>query len=137
MSERTKGRPTYRNQYIEIVVGVPGKEESIYKIPNTAIAKQKLKEFFRDLMPTEDSSKASPWREAAKDEIKRYTEVGMALRGARYREGLSQKALAKLCVISQDNLSRIEHGKRTIGEKLAKKLAKVLNVDYHFFIQKK
>ncbi|HSX10315.1 MAG TPA: helix-turn-helix transcriptional regulator [Chlamydiales bacterium] len=83
-----------------------------------------------------EKSETIPWRELAKDEIKKYSEVGLALRGARYREGLSQKALAKLCGISQDNLSRMEHGKRTIGEKLAKKLGKALNVDYRLFLRK-
>lgn len=138
MSERTKGRLTKRNQFIEVIIGIPGKENSVYQIPNTADAKQKLKKFFQNFMPKEETSwkEATPWRELAKDEIKKYSEAGMALRGARYREGLSQKALAKLCGISQDNLSRMEHGKRTIGEKLAKKLAKVLNVDHRLFMQK-
>lgn len=134
MSERMKGRHTNRDQFIEVIVGIPGKADSVYKIPNTADAKQKLKKFFQNLMPREEST---PWRELAKGEIEKYTEAGMALRGARYREGLSQKALAKLCGISQDNLSRMEHGKRTIGAKLAKKLAKVLNVDYRLFLRKK
>jgi ribosome-binding protein aMBF1 (putative translation factor) len=138
MSERTKGRHTNRAQFIEIVVGIPGKEELIYQIPNTADAKSKLKKFFQNFIPQEDSQEEStPWRKLAKSEIEKYTEVGMALRGARYREGLSQKALAKLCDISQDNLSRMEHGKRTIGEKLAKKLGKVLGVDYRLFIREK
>ena len=91
-----------------------------------------------EIGPLESSSweEATPWRELAKDEIKKYTEAGMALRGARYRESLSQKALAKLCGISQDNLSRMENGKRTIGTKLAKRLGKVLHVDYRLFLQK-
>jgi len=139
MSERMKGRPTNKKQFIEVVVGIPGKAESVYKIPNTVRAKQKLKVFFQDLAPENESSweEATPWRKLAKAEIEKYSEQGLALRGARYREGLTQKALAKLCGISQDNLSRMEHGKRTIGVKLAKKLGKVLNIDYHLFLRKK
>jgi ribosome-binding protein aMBF1 (putative translation factor) len=105
-------------------------------IPNTPDAKAQLKKFFQNFMPAEQSY-LTPWREAASDEIKKYTEAGMALRGARYREGLSQKALAKLCGISQDNLSRMETGKRAIGEKLAKKLGQILDVDYRLFMRKK
>lgn len=59
----------------------------------------------------------------------------MALRGARYRKGYSQKALAKLCGISQDNLGKMENGKRTVGEKLAKRLANILNIDYRLFMK--
>src|SRR5579864_9641568 len=137
MSERMKGRPT-KKQFIEIIIGIPGREESIYQIPNTVDAKQKLKKFFQNFVPKEIPSweEATPWREVAKDDIEKYGEVGIALRGARLRENLSQKALAKLCGISQDNLSRMEHGKRTIGVKLAKKLAKALNVDLRLFTKK-
>ena len=132
MSERTKGLPTNRKQFIEVTVGIPGKEESIYKIPNTSDAKAQLKKFFQNF-----ESNLTPWREVASDEIKKYTEAGMALRAARYREGLSQKALAKLCDISQDNLSRMETGKRAIGEILAKRLGRILNVDYRLFRSQK
>ncbi len=75
-------------------------------------------------------SDATPWEKLAASRIKRYTEAGIALRGARFREGLSQKALAKKCGISQENLSKMENGKRVIGLKVAKKLAKVLRISY-------
>jgi transcriptional regulator with XRE-family HTH domain len=68
-------------------------------------------------------SESTPWEELAK-----YKKSGLALRGARYREGISQKELAKRTGVSQENISRIENGKRSIGEKVAKKLAKVLRV---------
>ncbi len=54
----------------------------------------------------------------------------MVLRGARGREKMSQKDLAKQSGVSQDNISRIENGKRSVGEKLAKKLAKPLKINY-------
>ena len=60
-------------------------------------------------------SETRPWREFFKDEIARYSEVGLILRGARLRAGLSQKVLAKKCGVTQNNLSNMEHGKRSIG----------------------
>ncbi len=135
MSEHMKGLLTSRTGFIEVIIGIPGKKETVYQIPNTTNTKEKLKRFLQDLVP--DSEPGTPWREVAKDEIKKYTETGIALRGARYREGLTQKALAKLCGISQENLSKMEHGKRVIGEKLAKKLGKALNVSYRLFLNKR
>lgn len=136
MSAHTKGRHTNKDRFIEVIIDIPGKGESIYKIPNTQSSKEQLKKFFQNFVVEEKHSdeKAVLWRDLAKDRIVKYTEQGIALRGARYREGLSQKELAKLCDISQDNLSRMENGKRVIGEKLAKKLGKILNVDYHLFM---
>lgn len=43
---------------------------------------------------------------------------------------MSQKELAKRSGVSQENISRIENGKRVIGEKVAKKLAKPLKINY-------
>jgi transcriptional regulator with XRE-family HTH domain len=59
---------------------------------------------------------------------------GVALRGARKREGLTQKQLAGLLGINQTNLSEMEHGKRPIGKLMARRLAKALRVDYRVFL---
>lgn len=77
------------------------------------------------------------WKELAEDRVSRYTEIGLVLRGAHYREGISQNELAKQCGISQENLSRMENGKRAIGEKVAKKLAKVLRIHYRLLVSSK
>lgn len=65
----------------------------------------------------------------------KHGKAGMVLRGARCREGMSQKKLAKLNVVSQENISRIENGKRPIGEKVAKKLAKPLKINYELLLK--
>lgn len=57
-----------------------------------------------------------------------------ALQGYRYRENLTQKQLADLAGIPQRHISEMENGKRPIGKENAKKLAKVLNADYRFFL---
>ena len=59
---------------------------------------------------------------------------GVALRGARKREALTQKELARLTRLSQTHISEMEHGKRSIGKEVAKRLAKVLRVNYRVFL---
>jgi len=71
---------------------------------------------------------ATPWEELAKSRIQRYTRLGLLFLGARHREGISQKELASRCGISQENLSKMENGKRPIGKQTAKKLAKALRI---------
>ena len=139
MLERMKARLTKAIDYIEITLQVRGHWKSQYKLPNTDEVIGKLDAFLHKLEKNSDSKPSSwdestPWEELAKNRIACYTKAGIALRGARYREGLSQKELALRCNISQDNLSRMENGKRHIGEKTAKKLAKALNVDYKVFL---
>lgn len=58
----------------------------------------------------------------------------MALRGLRYRQGLTQKQLADKIDILQHHLSEMENGKRTIGKEMAKKLAKALNADWRVLL---
>jgi DNA-binding XRE family transcriptional regulator len=59
---------------------------------------------------------------------------GVAIRGARGKEGLTQKQLAELTGIAQHHISEMENGKRPIGKETAKKLAKALNIDYRVFL---
>jgi DNA-binding XRE family transcriptional regulator len=61
--------------------------------------------------------------------------LGLALRGARYREGLTQRQLAEVTGIPQRHISEMESGKRQIGRERAKKLAHALQVsDYRVFL---
>ena len=90
----------------------PGKRTTVYKKPRKSI----------------------PWREVAKESIEKYTEAGLALRGARFREGLTQKQLADKLDILPHHVSLMEHGKRAISKKMALRLAEVLNVNYKVFL---
>jgi DNA-binding XRE family transcriptional regulator len=64
----------------------------------------------------------------------KYTRPGAVLQGARHKEGLTQVELAKKLRITQADLSNMEHGRRTIGKEMAKRLSKVLNIDYRVFL---
>jgi hypothetical protein len=59
---------------------------------------------------------------------------GHALVGFRCKEGLTQVELSKMTGIPQRHISEMEHGKRPIGKKRAKILAKALNIDYRIFL---
>lgn len=61
-------------------------------------------------------------------------EWAVLLRGLRYREGLTQAEMGRLLKIAQGNISQMEHGKRPIGKRLAKKIASLFKTDYHLFL---
>lgn len=75
-----------------------------------------------------------PWREAFKEGIKEFSEVGLLLRGARYKAELTQKALADQIHVKTHHISEMEHGKRPIGKSMAKRLANVFKMDYRIFL---
>lgn len=76
-----------------------------------------------------------PWRELSAERMtKQGGEAAYMLRVSRERQGLSQNQLAKLLKTQQSNISQMECGKRGIGKGLAKRLSKILNVDYRVFL---
>ena len=127
MSAHTKERLTKQVAY-KVIVEMPGKVKKLTFVPAEHL--QKLKTF----LDKYGESELASWEELAKDDIAKYGKVGIALRGARYREGLSQKELSKRTGVSQNNISKMENGKRAIGEKVAKKLAKVLRIDFELLM---
>lgn len=78
---------------------------------------------------------AIPWEVLAKTRIEKYKKAGLVLRGARLRENMSQIELVKKSKVHQNEISKIENGKRTVGEKVAKRLAKVLHFDYMLLLE--
>lgn len=124
MSARMKEHPTKGHLVYKVMIEAPGKKKRLSFVSAQHI--DRLEAFLEKY----SQSDAVPWEELAKERIAKYTKAGLALRGARYREGLSQKELAKRSGIAQENISKMENGKRFIGEKTAKKLAKVLGIDF-------
>ena len=68
------------------------------------------------------------------DEVLGESTPGRLLRGARYREDLTQKQLADKVGIARRHISEMENNKRTIGKVMAKRLGEVLNVGYKMFL---
>ena len=64
---------------------------------------------------------------------KEHTEAGVMLRSARLREELTQKQLAQKLGIPQGHISAMEHGKKAIGKKTARRLSEILNISYKVF----
>lgn len=61
-------------------------------------------------------------------------QVGDVLRGARYREALTQAQLAARVGVKPSHISEMERGKRPIGKEMAKRLAKALKTSYKVFL---
>lgn len=72
--------------------------------------------------------------EAIKNICGNRPEWAVALRGLRFREGLTQKLLGEMLGIEQTNISKMEQGKRPIGKRIAKKLADLFHTDYRLFL---
>ena len=74
------------------------------------------------------------WREAAKKDIKKHSEGGQMLRGARFKAEISQRKLAETIGIRQHHISEMENGKRPIGKEMAKRFAEFFKADYRLFL---
>ena len=77
---------------------------------------------------------ATPWREVFKEEISKYGEAALMLRGSRHKAELTQKELADALGIGQNHISEMENGKRPIGKVMALRFAKFFNTDYRKFL---
>lgn len=131
MSEHMRKLPTNNgDSAFKVVIEMPGKKKMLSFVPAKYLPK--LEEFLEKYGQPEEGT---AWEDLASSRIKKYGKAGIALRGARFREGLSQKELAKRCGISQENISKMENGQRPIGEKVAKKLAKALKIDYRLLYE--
>jgi len=59
---------------------------------------------------------------------------GLCRRGARAREGLTQKQLSERTGIPARHISEMENNKRPIGKAMAKRLGEALGVGYKVFL---
>jgi DNA-binding XRE family transcriptional regulator len=70
----------------------------------------------------------------APEEVFPHRSPGTLLRGARYREDLTQVELAALTGIPRRHISEMENGRRGIGKQTAKRLAQALNIDHRLLL---
>lgn len=59
---------------------------------------------------------------------------GAMLKGARFKEDMTQAQLAEASGIPRRHISEMENGRRSIGKERAKRLAEALKVDYRVFL---
>jgi len=78
--------------------------------------------------------KSTHWRQVFKKELEKYGEAGLMLGGCRHKAGLTQKKLAEELGISQNHISEMENGKRSIGKVMALRLGKFFKTDYRKFL---
>ena len=114
MSELTNEPIT--TDYVDVSFRIPAK--------NLQKAKKAL-----SVLGAKETAASVSWREVFPG-----FDGGLALRGARKREALTQKQLAGHLGIGQTHISEMEHGKRPIGKEMARRLARVLKVDYRVFL---
>jgi ribosome-binding protein aMBF1 (putative translation factor) len=100
----------------------------LMKTRSTRISKKQI------LLSSRRKEKIIPWRDVAKANISKYSESGLAVRGARFKAELTQKQLAEKLGILPHHISEMEHGKRPISKKMAHKLSQVLNINYKVFL---
>ncbi len=94
----------------------------------------KLLTLLRNIAQNDDAEDYVTVDEAFKHVYQKHGKIGSTLRGFRFRDELTQVELARRLGIRQAHLSAMEHGKRTVGKALAKKLAKIFNTDYRLFL---
>lgn len=92
-----------------------------------AAKRQEAVDYLRGLGFEAKEEPSKPWREVLpfKDEEL----PGVFLAGARYREGMTQAALAEATGIPRRHISEMENGRRPIGKKSARLLADALMID--------
>ena len=128
MSAHMRVRPIEKHP-CEVVINIPGRKQIHSYLPTRAIKP------LQNFLDRYTESESVDWEVLAKDSIEKHKQAGMVLRGARFRENMSQKKLATLSGVSQENISRIENGHRVLGENVAKKLAKPLKIDYRLLLE--
>ena len=105
----------------------PHIEEATFIGPHKAL--RKLRTYARQL-GLKEVDDSMPWKEALAES----TSPGTILKGARLKEGLTQKELANATGIPQSHISAMENDKMTIGKERAKRLSLALHVDYRIFL---
>lgn len=121
---------THRTDQVKVVIMIDDSKIVSYLYPKNIVKLEKFLEKY-----SEENDEPVEWEVLAKERINKHKKSGLVLRGMRYREGFSQKELANRSGIHQNEISKIENGKRGVGEKVAKKLAKALHFNHKLLLQ--
>ncbi len=124
MSEHTKERTT--ENFAEIHIRIPGdKKVKIKELIENMLNLAEVRYIIRD--EADDDS-------LSMEEIFPDLHSGSAIRGLRYREGMTQAQLAEKIGVKARHISEMEKGRRAIDKETAKRLAKALNTTYKIFL---
>ena len=96
-----------------------------FSVPAALVAE--VRDFMRQRGIEEEQQALIPWREALG--LEGADLPATFLRGARYREGLTQQALSNMTGVPKRHISEMENGKRPIGKRNARRLADALHID--------
>ena len=118
---------TRRTKVVQITVD-SGKRRSLYLVP------QDKAESIEHLLDEYKYDDFIPAETVLRDIHVQYGKSGSVLRGLRVTEGLTQADLAKVLGCPQPWISAWENGSRSLGKKIARKLAKVFRTDYRIFL---
>jgi antitoxin component HigA of HigAB toxin-antitoxin module len=95
-----------------------------------------LRESLPNAIVVDDENEAVEWKTSAlAKEIKAAKTPGKLVRAYRERAGITLVKLARTIGTKYPNLSAIENDRRVIGLTMARKLGKVLGVDYRKFLE--
>ena len=83
---------------------------------------------------SKNKERSIPWRETLKEHLEKYTEAGVLLRAHRERLEMTQKDLGEAIGVSQNHISEMENGKRSVGKMMAKKFSVFFKTDYRRFL---
>lgn len=134
MSVHMKKHPTNSKQEVVLCL-TANNQEKIFKIPGELLSKlipyeiENQQAIQRELMRFKTALGLTP-AEVFSNLKEKYSEPGAYLKGIRLREGLNQVEFAKKIDVTQGDLSKMEHGKRPIGKKLAQKIGQLFDFDY-------
>lgn len=130
MSAHTRARRTDAlNKAVVTVSSSPSAKRSTFRVPRAAL--NRVLEFLHEITTSDGTVSAD---DVFRDLDEKYGKSGAVLKGARLRLELTQKNLAEKTGIEQADLSKMENGKISIGRERAKRIAKVLNVDYRILL---
>ena len=113
-------------EFAEIHIRIPGDK------------KQRVRELIENMLDLAEV-RYSVWDNADEDSISLEElfpdlHAGSAIRGLRYREGMTQVQLADKIGVRACHISEMENGRRVIDKKMAMRLAKVLNTTSKVFL---